>query len=433
MNSKNQIRNILKNKAHLRTKDKRNITKYELLQEARVLMSQREREVFKHRYLGSKIHSYIKVSMETYLSESSVKRIESKCIDKIARVIESEYLDAKYIRSGELFMLYSDEIMESMERVDSEWRGLTVEERKERIRAYILEVQEENSEGDKKWWYEETLRLLELLESDKLEYFLDIHHRLIMLHAEDTILKEQLEAEERGLDEEERKKRWELEMAASKEYEECSLEEKYNRQYDLAKHELIKNGFDSYTDIEELTIEDYEGEPIDILIKLKKLTGEALEEYINTLPPIDLVDEVIDDGMTPSERRLNITINSLREALEAEGNKEGLMELDNVIAHGLGLEGDYAGIGFGKSYSNCTLSEKVKRQLNFYTDMMSDEVREAGLDMSIIEDDYKKMYGLTFQDIVTKLTMLQGEELESFIEILPSVGDGMGIFEDLHM
>lgn len=423
-----QAREILKGKAHLRTNSKKSLTNHDLVKESRILLNSSEFEVISLRYLGIDVNSYVKVSMEASLSESSVKRIEAKGLNKILRVVQDEYPDAKYIRSGELFMVYSDEIMEAMERVEKQWKEMTLSQRKEKIRNHIEIKKQEDKRQEEKWWYEENLRILDILEDDKLEYFLDIHHRLVMLHAEDVLLKEQIQAEEGGLDSTEDKQKWELKMGASKAYEECTLEEKYNRQYDLAKWEFIQDADDDFTDIEDVPLSCFEGEPIDILIKLKKLTGSKLEAYIDTLPPIDLTDEIIDDGLTPAERRLNSTVQALMEALEAGGNEEGINELDNILSQGKGLKGDYTGTGFGKNYSDCTLSEKVQRQINFHKDMISDELKDAGFNIDIMEQIHKDMYGRTIQETLTKLTMLQGEALEAFIEELPPVGECMEMF-----
>lgn len=423
-----QVREILKGKAHLRTNSKKSLTSYDLVEESRILLNSSEFEVIYLRYLGIEVNSYVKVSMEASLSESSVKRIEAKGLNKIFRVVQDEYPDAKYIRSGELFMVYSDEIMEAMERVEKQWKEMSLPQRKEKIREKIESEKQEDKRQEEKWWYEENLRLLDILEDDKLEYFLDIHHRLVMLHAEDVLLKEQIQAEEGVLDPVEAKQEWEFKMGASKAYEECTLEEKYNRQYDLAKWEFIQDADDDFTDIEDIPLSCFEGEPIDILIKLKKLTGSELEAYIDTLPPIDLTDEIIDDGLTPVERRLNSTVQALMEALEADGNEEGIKELDNILSQGKGLKGDYTGTGFGKNYSDCTLSEKVQRQINFHKDMISDELKDAGFNIDIMEQIHKDMYGRTIQETLTKLTMLQGKALEAFIEELPPIGECMEMF-----
>lgn len=423
-----QVREILKGKAHLRTNSKKSLTNHELVEESRILLNSSEFEIIYLRYLGIEVNSYVKVSMEASLSESSVKRIEAKGLNKILRVVQDEYPDAKYIRSGELFMVYSDEIIEAIERVENQWKDMTLLQRKEKIKQKIESEKQEDKKQEEKWWYEENLRLLDILEDDKLEYFLDIHHRFVMLHAEDVLLKEQIKVEEGVLDPVEDKKKWELKMGASKTYEECTLEEKYNRQYDLAKWEFIQYGDDDFTDIEDVPLSCFEGEPIDILIKLKKLTGSELEAYIDTLPPIDLTDEIIDDGLTPAERGLNSTVQALIEVLEAGGNEEGINELDNILSQGKGLKGDYTGTGFGKNYSDCTLSEKVQRQINFHKDMISDELKDAGFNIDIMEQIHKDMYGRTIQETLTKLTMLQGEALEAFIEELPPVGECMEMF-----
>lgn len=416
-----QVREIVRGKAHLRTTSKKSITKHELIEESRVLLNSTEFEVLSLRYLGLKINSYVKVSMDSCLSESSVKRIEAKAIDKLARVKNDEYPNSKYIRSSEVFMLYSDEIMEAIEKVEKQWKEMDIVQRKEKIRLHIEGTQQEDKREEEKWWYEENLRLLDSLEDEKLNYFLEVHHRSIMLHAEQTILNVQFKKE--GIEELTDKKKWKLEVGASKEYEDCTFEEKYNRQYGLAKYEFIQDGEDDFTDIEELELYCYDGEPMDIMIKLKTLEGEALEVYLNSLPPIDLVDEMIDDGMTPAERALNTTMESICNALE-EADEE------NIKAKELGLKGDYKGTGFGKNYSDCTLAEQTKRQLNFYNDMLSVNELGLGFNMDSMEQGYKEIYGLTFKDIITKLTMLQGEKLEEFISTLPPIGENMGFLEE---
>lgn len=424
-----QVRSILKGKAHLRTNSKKSLTNYDLVKESRILLNSSEFEVISLRYLGIGVNSYVKVSMEASLSESSVKRIEAKGLNKILRVVQDEYPDAKYIRSGELFMLYSDEIMEAIERVENQWEEMDILQRKERIREHIENKKHEDKRESEKWWYEENLRLLDKLEDDKLEYFLEIHHRMTMIYAEDTILREQLYAEDGGYNPEEDKKKWELKQGGYKIYEECTLEEKYYRQYELAKAEFIQDADDDFTDIEDIPLSCFEGEPIDILIKLKKLKGNELEKYIDTLPPIDLTEDSIDDGMTPAERYLNETIKSLRKALEVDGNEEGARMLDNILTKSLGFRGDYDGTGVEKKYSECTLKEKVKRQLNFHEDMIGDEVRDGGLDVNLLKAIYEDVHGITIQEVITNLTMLHGEELESFLETLPPIGEDISFIE----
>ena len=60
--------------------------------------------------------------------------------------------------------------------------------------------------------------------------------------------------------------------------------------------------------------------------------------------------------------------------------------------------------------------------------MISDELKDAGFNIDIMEQIHKDMYGRTIQETLTKLTMLQGKALEAFIEELPPIGECMEMF-----
>ena len=169
-----RVRRILKNKEYIRTTDNENITKNEIEEESKILLTSLEREVLIQRYIMG--FSWVHVSMNMSYSESEVKRIESKAVDKISRVINDLYAPRlyAYIRSGKVFMLHSDEIKARMEKTEQNWKQNTLEEKKKVIINYLESVRKDSKDKKQKAFIKKQLDIIQKLQDEKLEYFLDV-------------------------------------------------------------------------------------------------------------------------------------------------------------------------------------------------------------------------------------------------------------------
>ena len=261
-----EVRKIMSNKAYIRTVERENINNADIIKESAMLLKQNERDILALRYI--KGYSWTKVALESSYSESRAKGIDKSAIKKISGVIKDVYEPKMYawIRSEEKFMLHSDEIRAGIDKTENIWKSLSVEQRKERIiDDFNQRIKSPKSKKATKNYYKKCIWLLDELNGDKLEYFLEISHRLIMIDAE--LLYQENEGDDRNL-------------YYDKEYEECTFEEKAERLYNLAIVVFIEENKKDYSDIRKKGVEYYKDSPIDVLINLKKLEGEELKEYI---------------------------------------------------------------------------------------------------------------------------------------------------------
>lgn len=374
------VRKILNDKAYIRTLERENITRKDVISESLELLTKKERDILELRY--DKKCSWLYIQMQTHYSESEVMRTDGKAVDKIGRVIRDIYDPKMYafIRSAEKFMLHSDEIKRGILNTEELWKTLNTEERKERILDdYERRIKDKDTRKVTRKHYKKCVWLIGELQGDELEYFLEISHRLIMLHAE-IMYEEQLEKEGD-----------ETNIYYDKEYEECTVEEKADRLYNLMGMVFVEEKQWDYTDIRKKGIEYYKDSPIDVLINLKTLEDKALEKYIEEIEP-----------MFEEENIKSIMVDE--------------NDIDNIKAREQGLNGDYAGTGFGKPYAECTISEKRQRQYNFFTDMASYMGKEK------INDLCENVFLMPYNQLIAKLNMLKGKTLEEFINKLPPIG-----------
>lgn len=300
---RNRVRKILKNKEYIRTTDKENIMNDEIVKESMILLTPIEREVLRLRYIMG--FSWIYVSMYMSYSESEVKRIESKAIDKIARVINDLYIPKlySYIRSGKEFMLHSDQIKERMEKTEKKWKETDLAGRIELIKGYLWGTKEESKDNKAKEHIKKQLRILDSLQGEKLEYFLEIQHRLIMIDAEINVYQRQLVAE--GYDEQYKEGicvDYEEDM---KPYEKRNTKGKADFLYSCALLDFIEECDEDFINIDKNSLESYKDTPIDIMIQLKKREGKELSKYIKKLEKRNVFYDMM----------INNTMRNIREAL----------------------------------------------------------------------------------------------------------------------